>query len=177
MLGPARPHMAWLARPVSPRQSPEGPASRWLLGGGCVRLVMECVQIKVAPAHRGSSSGAISEPQDAVSCSGAMGCKAPRQRWRLRQRRHRRVCKLQNLQERSGPNPTRVARYGLRCLDEVVAEIVQCGDPDFHQLEPDVELAKPAPCAPTSRIVQRAEFTNHFGLVGPALSSVRASRF
>jgi hypothetical protein len=26
-------------------------------------------------------------------------------------------------------------------------------------------------------IVKRAQFTNHFGLVGPALSSVRASRF
>src|SRR5580765_1110708 len=30
-----------------------------------------------------------------------------------------------------------------------------CGDPDFHQLEPDGELAKPAPGAPRSRIVKR----------------------
>jgi hypothetical protein len=30
------------------------------------------------------------------------------------------------------------------------------GDQDFHQLEPDGELAKPAPGAPRSRIVKRA---------------------
>src|SRR4030095_14711129 len=30
------------------------------------------------------------------------------------------------------------------------------GDPDFHQLEPDGELAKPAPGASKSRIVKRA---------------------
>ncbi len=32
----------------------------------------------------------------------------------------------------------------------------ESGEPDFHQLEPDVELATPAPGAPTSRIVKRA---------------------
>jgi len=29
------------------------------------------------------------------------------------------------------------------------------GEPDFHQLEPDGELATPTPGAPTSRIVKR----------------------
>jgi putative ABC transport system permease protein len=43
-----------------------------------------------------------------------------------------------------------------------------------HQLEPDVELAKPAPGAPRSRIVKRAGVTNHFQLSG-ARSLVRAS--
>ena len=33
---------------------------------------------------------------------------------------------------------------------------VEVGEPDFHQLEPDGELAQPAPGAPRSRIVKRA---------------------
>ena len=32
---------------------------------------------------------------------------------------------------------------------------MKSGDPDFHQLEPDGELATPTPRAPTSRIVKR----------------------
>ena len=32
---------------------------------------------------------------------------------------------------------------------------VEVGEPDFHQLEPDGELAQPAPGAPKSRIVKR----------------------
>ena len=43
-------------------------------------------------------------------------------------------------------------------------EKTENGDPDFHQLEPDGELAKPTPEAPTSRIVKWGR------------SSVRASR-
>ena len=40
-----------------------------------------------------------------------------------------------------------------------MANLVERSDPDFHQLEPDVELAKPAPRAPWSRIVKRGEST------------------
>jgi hypothetical protein len=40
-----------------------------------------------------------------------------------------------------------------RSFDTASKEVVT---PDFHQLEPDGELAKPAPGAPRSRIVKRA---------------------
>jgi hypothetical protein len=39
----------------------------------------------------------------AARCAvGAIGCKAPRHRWHLRQRRHFRICNSQNLKGRSG---------------------------------------------------------------------------
>jgi integrase len=41
-------------------------------------------------------------------------------------------------------------------LSEMKELFEKSGDPDFHQLEPDGELAKPAPGAPRSRIVKRA---------------------
>lgn len=50
---------------------------------------------------------------------------------------------------------TRACRHES-ALKELHADGVQHGDPDFHQLEPDVELAKPTPGAPRSRIVKRA---------------------
>ena len=46
-------------------------------------------------------------------------------------------------------------RGAVRVVVVVLHPDRDVGEPDFHQLEPDVELAKPDPGTPTSRIVKR----------------------
>jgi hypothetical protein len=50
---------------------------------------------------------------------GAMGCKAPRQRWHVWQRRQRGFCKLQNLQEVIGSEPHPLRQYKLLQINEL----------------------------------------------------------
>jgi hypothetical protein len=87
----------------------------------------------------------------------------------MRQRRHQRTESITGVRFLSAAT---VATNGklLTALKRIVVT------PDFHELEPDVELAKPAPGTPTSRIVKRGrKFTNCCDLIG-ARSSVRGSR-